>query len=44
MTADTPTIVFVHGAWADASGWARQLAPCATEGSTPLVSPTRFTT
>jgi hypothetical protein len=22
MTADTPTIVFVHGAWADASGFA----------------------
>src|SRR5688500_11938887 len=21
MPADTPTIVFVHGAWADASGW-----------------------
>ena len=34
-TAEGPTIVFVHGAWADASDSASQFGPCASAGSRP---------
>jgi pimeloyl-ACP methyl ester carboxylesterase len=32
MTADTPTIVFVHGAWADASGWGAPISALRDRG------------
>ena len=32
MPADTPTIVFVHGAWADASGWGASISALRERG------------
>ena len=32
MPADTPTIVFVHGAWADASGWGASISALRDRG------------
>ena len=41
MAAETPTIVFVHGAWADASGFGGVIrALGATAGSPPSAWPT----
>jgi pimeloyl-ACP methyl ester carboxylesterase len=44
MAAETPTIVFVHGAWADASGWGPSISALRDRGFAPLVSPTRSAT
>jgi hypothetical protein len=44
MPADTPTIVFVHGAWADASGFGGSIRALRDRGLPPLVSPTRCAT
>jgi len=41
MSADTPTIVFVHGAWADASGFGRVIRDLRDRGLPSSVSPTR---
>jgi hypothetical protein len=43
-TAATPTIVFVHGAWADASGFGEVIGVCATAGLSPSEWPTRSAT
>ena len=32
MTADAPIIVFVHGAWADASGWGASISALRDRG------------
>ena len=32
MNASTPTIVFVHGAWADASGWGASISALRDRG------------
>ena len=44
MATDTPTIVFVHGAWADASGFDGSIRALATAGSPPSAPPTRCAT
>ena len=36
MTADTPTIVFVHGAWADASGFGGSIRALRDRGYTAI--------
>ena len=42
MTAVTPTIVLVHGAWADATGFDAEIRALRDRGYTPSVSATRF--
>jgi hypothetical protein len=32
MPADTPTILFVYGAWADASGWGASISAMRDRG------------
>ena len=39
-----PTIVLVHGAWADATGFDAEIRALQREGSAPSGSPTRFAT
>jgi hypothetical protein len=41
MAAGTPTIVLVHGAWADATGFDAELRALQAEGSAPSASATR---
>ena len=36
MNANTPTIVFVHGAWADASGWGESIRAMRDRGFTTI--------
>ena len=36
MNANTPTIVFVHGAWADASGWGESIRAMRDRGFTAI--------
>lgn len=33
-----PTILFVHGAWADGSGWSKQIAPLQADGYTVIAA------
>jgi hypothetical protein len=43
MAAEVPTIVLVHGAWADATGFdAEKSAPCGAAGTPSSGSATRF--
>ena len=45
MAAETPTIVLVHGAWADATGFDAEIRALRDRGYTvPSGSPTRFAT
>ena len=42
MAAETPTIVLVHGAWANATGFDAEIRALQTEDIPPSASPTRF--
>jgi hypothetical protein len=42
MAAAAPTIVLVHGAWADATGFDAEIRALQAEDSAPSASPTRF--
>ena len=42
MAGETPTIVLVHGAWADATGFDAEIRALRAAGSPPSGSPTRF--
>jgi hypothetical protein len=44
MAAETPTIVLVHGAWADATGFDAEIRALQGRGSVPSASPTPFAT
>ena len=39
--SQSPTVILVHGAFADASSWARVSSACGTPGSRPRRSRTR---
>ena len=41
MSEPTPTIVLVHGAWADASGWSAVILRLQQDGHTVYARPTR---
>jgi dipeptidyl aminopeptidase/acylaminoacyl peptidase len=38
MAAETPTIVFVHGAWADATGFGPEIRALQNRGYTAMCS------
>ena len=42
MAAETPTIVFVHGAWADATGFDAELRALQGQGFRAIGFATRF--
>jgi hypothetical protein len=42
MAAEVPTIVLVHGAWADATGFDAEIRACKAAGTPPSGSATRF--
>jgi hypothetical protein len=42
MAAATPTIVLVHGAWADATGFDAEIRALRARGHTAIGSATRF--
>ena len=42
MAAETPTIVLVHGAWADATGFDAEIRALRGRGHTAIGSATRF--
>jgi hypothetical protein len=42
MAAETPAIVLVHGAWADATGFDAEIRALQRRGFRPSGSPTRF--
>jgi hypothetical protein len=44
MAADRPTIVFVHGAWADASGFGGVIRALGDRGLGAIGMATRFAT
>jgi hypothetical protein len=39
MPTDSPTIVFVHGVWADATGFGESIGALSDRGSAAIVSP-----
>ncbi|MDR6290719.1 pimeloyl-ACP methyl ester carboxylesterase [Inquilinus ginsengisoli] len=43
MSRNTPTIVLVHGAWADGSSWARVIGPLQQQGFTVHAAPLPLT-
>ena len=44
MAGETPTIVLVHGAWADATGFDAEIRALRAAGIPPSGSATRFAT
>ena len=42
MAADRPTIVLVHGAWADATGFDAEIRALQAQASAPSALATRF--
>ena len=43
MSRDSPSVVLVHGAWADGSSWAKVIGPLAAEGVRVLAAPLPLT-
>ena len=41
MTANNPTVVLVHGAWADGSSWAKVITALAASGVSAIAAPLR---